>query len=119
MKITSRGYIDAGSLGRLPTKEGATINFGSLKREPVMGDDGVLGFSEVYDSAPFIKVTIVHAKTTDEDDLQNFTGETITYSTNTGKSYTLMNAWVGGAMELNVKDGQLEVTFYGTKLTPQ
>lgn len=118
-KITSRGYIDAGSLGRLPTKEGGTISFGNIKREAVMGDDGVLGFSEVFDTAPFIKVTIVHAQTTDEDALQNVLNETITYTTNTGKSYTLINAWTGDPMELAVKDGQLEVTFYGTKLTVQ
>ncbi|ELW1732433.1 phage tail tube protein, partial [Vibrio fluvialis] len=60
--ITSRAVLNAGSLGRLPIKEGAEIGFGNLKREAVMGDDGVLGHSEVYDGAPYIKATIVHAK---------------------------------------------------------
>ncbi|MDD9154940.1 phage tail tube protein [Aliivibrio sp. S4TY2] len=117
--ITSRGFLDAGSLGRLPTKEGATINFGGLKREPVMGDSGVLGHGEVFDGAPFIKVTIAHAKTTDEEAIRNFTGENLTLNTNSGKSYTLMNAWVGDPLELSVKDGQLEVTFYGYELISQ
>lgn len=117
--ITSRGYLDAGSLGRLPTKEGATVNFGGVKREAVMGDDGVLGFSEVFDAAPSIKATIVHAKTTDETAIRNFTGENITLNTNSGKSYTLMDAWTSEALELTIKDGQLEVMFLGTELIPQ
>lgn len=118
-KITSRGYIDADTLGRLPTKEGATIGFGNIKREPVYGDEGVLGYSEQHDAAPFIKVTLVHVNETDEDALMNVINATITYTTNTGRSYTLSNAWTSDPLELAVKDGQLEVTFYGTKLTPQ
>lgn len=118
-KITSRGFLDAGSLGRLPTKEGATINFGKLKREAVLGDEGVLGFSEEYEGAPFIKVTIMHAKSTDEEAIQNFTGENLTYQTNNGKTYTLMDAWTVDPLELSVKDGQLEVLFNGTELIPQ
>ena len=118
-KITSRGFLDAGSLGRLPTKEGATINFGNMKREPVIGDAGVLGYSESFEGAPSIKATIVHATATDETAIKNFTGENITLNTNSGKSYTLMDAWVGEALELTVKDGQLEVMFFGTELIPQ
>lgn len=118
-KITSRGFLDAGSLGRLPTKEGATINFGNVKRDPVFGDEGVLGYSEAFDTAPSIKVTIVHSVTTDEDALKNFSGENLTYNTNSGKSYTLMNAWTAAPLELSVKDGQLEILFYGTELISQ
>ncbi len=117
-KITGRGFLDAGSLGRLPTKEGATINLGHFKREAVVGDDGVLGYSEKFDGAPFIKATIIHAKTTDETALQNFVGENVTLVTDTGKSYTLKDAWVSEPLELSVKDGQLEVTFVGTELIP-
>lgn len=51
-KITSRAVLNAGSLGRLPLKEGAEIGFGNLKRETVMGDDGPLGFTEEFSEAP-------------------------------------------------------------------
>ncbi|MEI6896270.1 MAG: phage tail tube protein [Psychromonas sp.] len=118
-KITSLGFLDAGSLGRLPTKEGATLNFGGVKREAVLGDAGVLGHSEAYDSAPSISVTIVHANATDETAIRNFTGENLTLNTNSGKSYTLMNAWVSEPLELSIKDGQLEIKFLGTELIAQ
>ncbi|MFA0155400.1 phage tail tube protein [Vibrio sp. 10N.261.46.A3] len=115
-QITSRGVLNAGSLGRLPIKEGAEVGFGNLKREPVMGDDGVLGYTEVYSDAPSIKATIIHAKDTDEDALKDFTGEDIIFETNTGKTYTLRDAWVVEPLSLNVKDGQLEILFNGLEL---
>lgn len=118
-KITSRGFLDAGSLGRLPTKDGGTLSFGGVTREPVYGDAGVLGHSESFSTAPSIKVTIVHAASTDETAIANFVGENLTLNLNSGKSYTLMNAWVSNPLELAVKDGQLEVTFVGTELIPQ
>ncbi len=118
-KITSRAVINAGSLGRLPIKEGAEIGFGNLKREPVMGDDGVLGHSESYEEAPYIKCVIAHAKSTDEDAIKNFTDEPITLETNSGKTYTLTDAWTGDPLSLAIKDGQLEVMFYGYELIPQ
>ncbi len=73
-KITSRVILNAGSLGRLPTKEGGTLHFGGIKREPVIGDDGVLGFTERYESALGIKVMIAHAAATDEKSHSRFCG---------------------------------------------
>ncbi|PJC85295.1 hypothetical protein CSW98_15825 [Vibrio sp. HA2012] len=118
-KITSRAVLNAGSLGRLPIKEGAEITFGNLKREPVMGDDGVLGHSESYESAPSIKCTIVHAQSTDEDAIRDFVDENITLETNSGKVFTLTDAWTGDPLSLTVKDGQLEVVFYGYEMISQ
>ena len=118
-KITSRGFLDAGSLGRLPTKEGGTVSFGGIKREAVFGDSGVLGYQEMFDTAPSIKVTIAHTATTDETAIRNFVGENLTLNLNSGKSYTLMGAWTSEPLELSIKDGQLEVTFVGTELIEQ
>jgi len=119
MIITSRGFLDAGNAGRLPTKEGGTVNFGNMKREAVMGDEGVLGHTETFDSAPFIKVTLADSTALDKEKLKNFSAQTLLYSTNNGQQFTLTDAWVGNTLELNVKDGTLEVEFYGTELISQ
>ncbi|MBE8574461.1 phage tail tube protein [Vibrio sp. OPT18] len=116
--ITSRGFLNAGSLGKLPTKEGATVEFGGVKRDAVMGDDGVLGHSEIFENAPSITATIVHARDMDEAKIKAFTGENITLNTNSGKSYTLADAWTSEPLSLAVKDGQIEVKFLGTELIP-
>ncbi len=118
-KITSRAVLNAGSLGRLPLKEGAEIGFGNMKREAVLGDDGVLGFSEEYSDAPFIKATIVHVNATDETAIANFAGENLTLETNNGRSYTLQDSWTVEPLSLAVKEGQMEVLFNGTELIPQ
>lgn len=117
--ITSRGFLDAGDAGRLPTKEGGTVNFGNMKREAVMGDEGVLGHTETHEGAPFIKVTLADSTALDKQSLKNFVSQNILYSTNNGQQFTLTDAWVGNPLELNVKEGTLEVEFYGTELIEQ
>lgn len=119
MIITSRAFVDAGDLGRLPIKEGATINFGNLKKEPVMGDEGVLGHTEVFEGAPFIKVTLVDSVANDKTKLTKFVSQNILLTTNNGQQFTLTDAWVGNVLELNVKEGSLDVEFFGIELIEQ
>ncbi|CAK2384557.1 MULTISPECIES: phage tail tube protein [Vibrio] len=118
-KITSRAVLNAGSLGRLPIKEGAEYGLGNMKRETIMGDDGPLGFSEQFSDAPFIKCTIIHAQDTDEKAIADFVGEDITLETNTNRAYTLKGAWTVDPLTVAIKDGQLEVLFNGDELIPQ
>ncbi len=118
MIITSRGFLDAGSAGRLPTKEGGTVKLGGVTREPVMGDEGVLGHTETQ-IAPSIKVTLVDSSALDKEKLKNFAGETLVYSTNNGQQFVLTDAFVSNELELNVKDGTLDVEFYGTECIQQ
>ena len=117
--ITSRCFIDAGSLGRLPGKEGATIAFGNLQKDAVMGDEGVLGHTEKFEAPPSIKVTLVDTVENDKAKLIKFAGENVLLTTNSGQSYTLTDAWVGNSLELNVQEGSLDVEFYGSELIPQ
>lgn len=118
-KITSLAVLNAGTLGRLPLKEGAEVGMGNVKREPVMGDDGVLGYSEQHSDAPFIKCTIIHTKDTDEKKIADFVAEDITLETNTGRNYILKGAWTADPLSIAIKDGQLEVLFNGDELIPQ
>ncbi|EDL52623.1 hypothetical protein VSAK1_13791 [Vibrio mediterranei AK1] len=118
-KITSRAVINAGSLGRLPIEAGAEIGFGNIKREERMGDDGVLGYTEEYTDAPYIKATIIHAKETDEEAIAAFVDEDVTLETNTGRVYTLKDAWNVEPLTLNVKEGKLDIFLKGDELIPQ
>ena len=116
MQITSRGFIDIQGLGRLPTKEGATIKFGNLKKEAVLGDEGVLGHTEEYSDAPMITCTLVDSTALDKDKLKQFTGGTVVLATNNGQQFSLTNAWVSNPLELNIKDGTLDIEFTGFEL---
>ena len=114
--ITSRATITAGSLGILATKPGTTFNMGNVKRDPVMGDNGVLGYTEKLETAPNIKCTLVDMVETDKEALKNFVDETLLLETNNGQQITLTDAWVGNELEINTEDGTLPVEFYGTEL---
>lgn len=116
--ITSRATINAGGLGILETKPGATYHMGNVKREPVMGDNGVLGYTEKHETAPNIKCTLVDTAKTDKEALSKFVDETIVLETNNGQKITLTSAWVGNELEINTEDGTLPVEFYGTELIP-
>lgn len=118
MIVTSRGFIDAGSIGRLPTKEGATVNLGGLTREAVVGDEGVAGFTETP-AVPSIKATLIDTTALDKQKLKDIVDETIVLSTNNGQQFVLTGAFVVNPLELNVKDGSLEVEFQGTECVQQ
>jgi len=118
MLVTSRGYLDAGSAGRLPTKEGGTVKLSKVSREPVVGDEGVIGHTETP-VATGIKVTLVDTTALDKQKLADMVDETIVYSTNNGQQFVLTGAFVMNELELNVKDGTLEVEFGGTECVQQ
>lgn len=116
--VTSGSTLDAGSLGRLPTKEGAKLGFGGNKREAVIGDNGVLGYTEMQTAAPYIKCTLVDTTENDKAALLDFVDQTVVLITNNGQKYSLENAWLGNGdtLELSTKDGTMEVEFFGAKL---
>jgi len=116
--VTSRGVIDAGSLGRVPTEKGGEIQFGGMKREPVMGSEGVVGHSE-DPVAPYIKVTILNVSAVDKVKLAQMVNETITYSLNSGEVYTLTEGFVADPTNLQVDGGKIEAQFFGSELIPQ
>ena len=115
-KITSRVTINAGALGILAAKPGTTYHMGNAKKDPVMGDNGVLGHTEKFESAPNIKCTLVDMVETDKKALAKFVDETILLETNNGQQMTLTSAWVGNELEINTEDGTLPVEFYGIEL---
>jgi len=118
MIVTSRGFIDAGSIGRLPTKDGTSVNFGGMTREAVLGDEGVLGHTETP-VVPSIKTTLTDTTALDKTKLKNMVDETVVLSTNNGQQFVLTGAFVVNPLELNVKDGTLEVEFQGTECVQQ
>ncbi|MBD3612429.1 MAG: phage tail tube protein [Hydrogenovibrio crunogenus] len=114
--VTSRGFIDVPGLGRLPTKDGGKVKMGNPERKPVMGDAGALGFTEEHTEAPMISVTVVDVNDLDKQAIAKITNETVTLTTNNGQAFSLKDAWCSNSLELNVKDGTLEVEFTGLEM---
>ncbi|MFM9902136.1 MAG: phage tail tube protein [Polaromonas sp.] len=77
---------------RLRSKEGAELETGGIKREAVVSDSGVDGYVETI-VAP--KVTAKVSLTNDVrlEDIQAFKDGTLTFETDTGRVFTLTNAF--------------------------
>lgn len=116
--VTSLINIDVPGIGRLPVKDGASINFGGKSREGVVGDGGFLGHTETENIAS-IKCTLADTTALDKKKLQDLAGETITGTTNNGQQLVLTEAFLGNVLELSTKEGDLPVEFYGAELIQQ
>ncbi|BAS67625.1 phage tail tube protein [Bathymodiolus septemdierum thioautotrophic gill symbiont] len=114
--ITSRGTLDIPSMGRLPTQKGITYGFGNPKREPVMGDSGLLGHTEEYTDSAMIKCKLSDTSALDKEKLQAVVDETVTLQVNNGQAFTLNNAFMADVVEVDTSSGDIEVTFYGSEL---
>lgn len=114
-QVTGRAYVNVNGQ-RLRSKPGAKLKFGGVEREPVVGDDSVHGYSEKL-TAPSVECTISHTADTNLQELQATTSATVTFETDTGKTFLLQEAWTANALELT--NGEVAITFNGVRCEEQ
>ncbi len=100
--LTGRAFITAGGK-RLASKPGAKMNMGNLERKGEAGDAGVLGYTEAV-AIPSVECTIAHSAQTSLQEYANMVDVTVSFDTDTGKSYVFRNAWQASVIELAGKD---------------
>ena len=110
-QCTGRVAITIGG-NRLTSKEGAKLKYNDKTRETVLGDAGVLGYSEKTD-APEITCTIAHKKGISLAAFEAMNDETVSFDADTGASFVLRNAWCADALELT--NGEVSLRFVGMK----
>jgi hypothetical protein len=96
---TGRAYITVAGK-RLASKEGAKLGFGNLERTADMGDAGVLGYTE-KPTVPFVECTIAHNADTSLQEFADMVDVTVSFDTDSGRSYVLRNAWNAKALEMD------------------
>jgi hypothetical protein len=106
-QVTGRVFVTVAGK-RIASKEGAKLMYGGVTRDTVIADSGVVGFTE-KPIAPGVEATIAHAANTSLAEFQAMTAVSISFDTDTGKSYVLSGAWVANAMEL--EKGEVKLTF--------
>jgi hypothetical protein len=89
-KLTGRIFISLNGQ-RIRSMPGASLDTGGVTRTPSISDAGVDGFMESI-SAPHVACKISHGANTSMADLQAFTG-TLTFQTDSGRVYTLIEAF--------------------------
>lgn len=108
-QVTGKVHISVNGK-RLASKEGGKLGFGTVEREAVLGDSGVLGYSE-KPTTPYIECTIAHKGDTSLKEFQDITDASITFESDTGKVYMLRNAWNAKAIEMD--RGEVALRFEG------
>lgn len=92
----------------LLSNEAASLTFGGFTRTPIIGNR-FHGFSKKPVNAE-IECTISHRADTDVIALSNLENATVTFETDTGKTYLVSNAFTMDVMKLT--GGQGELTFH-------
>ncbi len=106
-KLTSRAFITVGGK-RLASKPGAKANYGNPERKAESGDQGVLGYKETT-TVPYVECTIAHDVNTSLAELAAMTDVTVSFDTDSGRSYVFRNAWTANALELSGGDVSLRL----------
>lgn len=102
---TGRAFITVAGK-RLASKEGAKLGFGNMERTAEVGDSGVLGYKE-KPTVPFVECTIVHNADTSLQEFADMVDVTVSFDTDTRRSFVLRNAWCAKALEMDKGDVSL------------
>ncbi|MCI0668392.1 MAG: phage tail tube protein, partial [Methylococcaceae bacterium] len=80
--------------------------------EVVEGDDAVHGYTEKL-TAPTVEFTLSHTAQTSLKTLHDLIDTTVTFETDTGKSYIMRNAWTSEPPELTGGGGEVTMKMAG------
>lgn len=105
-QVTGRVFIALNGQ-RIRSKEGASLNTGGQENEPAISDAGVDGHTGKI-TAPSVECKINHTAQTRLADIQAFRG-TLTFETDTGVVYTLIEAW--NAKPPKLEKGEVTLEF--------
>lgn len=110
MHNTGRAFITVAGR-RLASKEGTgKLGIGNMERTAVKGDAGVLGYTETP-GVPYVECTIQHNADTSLQEFADMTDVTVSFDTDTKRSYVLRNAWCAKALEMD--KGEVALRFEG------
>jgi hypothetical protein len=107
------GLISVQANGTIYNAKGAfTYNLGQPKRDPVVGSDGVHGYTEKPQIA-FIEGAITDREDLDLAALLTMTDATVTLQLAVGKIVILRNAWYASEGTGNTEEGEIPFRFEG------
>lgn len=116
-QVTGRVFIKVnGKL--LRSKEGAKlVNIGGLERPPVVGNE-VYGYTEKV-VAPSVECTLVDTADLSLKEIHAIVSATVIFETDTGKTYSIRDAWCESALSLTGGEGEVECKFTGVACEEQ
>lgn len=110
-QVTGRVFITIAGK-RITSKEGATLKYGGIEREAVVADAGVVGPMEKI-VAPEINCVIAHTKDVSLKEIQAIQDATISFDTDTGRSFVMRDSFFASGLDLS--KGELQLKFQGVE----
>ena len=89
-----------------------TYNIGGVKRDAIVGGDGVHGYKETP-QVPFIEGAVTDGKSLVLEDLLNLRDATFTLHLRNKKVIELRNGWFAGEGTVNTEESEISVRFEG------
>jgi len=108
-KITGRVTLKVNGAPLL-SKRGATLDYGGVKRTPVIGSNQVNGYSEEI-MAPTVHCTVSHNSDTSLEQFSNYVDETLLFETDSGHVYVLSQAFLTEPPKLSENEGDVSLSF--------
>jgi hypothetical protein len=96
----------------LRSKPGATLSMGGFERTDQYADHELLGYSQ-KPIASSITATLAHTIQTDLQAIMDAVSVTLVFETDTGKKYTIRNAFCTKPPELSGDEGGVAIEFKG------
>jgi hypothetical protein len=107
------GLIQVKANGTVYAAKGAfTVGYGIVKREAIIGSDGVHGYKETP-TAPYVEGAITDRGNLDLVALFNGTDQTVSVDFGNGKLFLLREGWYAGDGTLNSEEGEIPVRWEG------
>lgn len=108
-QLTGRSFIAVAGR-RLASKPGAKIGFGNLERKAEIVDSGVAGYRETP-TVPYVECVIPHDSNVSMREFADMVDVTVSFDTDSKRSFVLRNAWLAKSLELD--GGDVSLRFEG------
>lgn len=112
-KVAKKLYFDIPSVGRVNSLPGATFDLGGQKRDAVIADTGVVGYTE-EPVAPSCDFKVVNTSDVDINVLRQLVDVNISVQDDNGKSWVIKSAWMAEPPQLN--GGEISCKMQGVQV---
>lgn len=111
-KYLGRAFVRANGLTIASLPGSAKLNPGGVERSPVVGDFGMLGYTEKPIHAE-VECDIAVGADTDLAALQNMVDGTVTFEGDTGQTWIVRKACLAAPINVQSGDGKASIKFIG------
>jgi hypothetical protein len=111
MKYTGICYVKVDGVLQ-ESKEGAKLNVGGMERTALAANGAIAGYSEKAKEAT-VEATFLDGPNSDLRKLSDTVDVTLEFTTDTGVTYVIRDAFVSEPVELTAGEGEVSVKFAG------